>query len=534
MNNELLCRDVLNLINDSKTEVLLIDVFNDLVTSFNYLDGKFSVKEKVPFTSYLETVKTNVSEEYLKDYMNALSIPKLKENLKNGIEKVSVTYKTLNNKSYTNISKLINNSSSDLILLVIKENSESTKDNDATSLNVRFNSLVDLVADSIIKVQNIFSLDEKSLSNTKNLEEYISSVFNNLTSSYEEVKKAVNKTYLNVTSRKDDVILIIDDDMITRNMIKKIFDGIYKTIMLSNGKEALEYLEENKNKGLTTSSDHIVAIFLDLTMPVLDGFAVLEYLSKKNYLTKIPVVIISGDYEKETKARVYNYNIADMLEKPFDFEIVKHRISNFINLYKSSNSLNNLVNNQNEEIIDLINPFVEAYLYDYKDNIEHVKTYIDKLAIMVMKDYPEYNLTLEKIEKMKDASKYYDVGFYSIPRSILSKNGNWNKEEIKKIKEYPLFTSSMINYLLSSSSDSLFKEYSINIAKYYHENYDGTGYPNGLVEDEIPIESQIASIAIMYNNLRRKGLDKAESIIVSKSGKMFNPKLIESFAKVTF
>ena len=351
MNNELLCRDVLNLINDSKTEVLLIDVFNDLVTSFNYLDGKFSVKEKVPFTSYLETVKTNVSEEYLKDYMNALSIPKLKENLKNGIEKVSVTYKTLNNKSYTNISKLINNSSSDLILLVIKENSESTKDNDTTSLNVRFNSLVDLVADSIIKVQNIFSLDEKSLSNTKNLEEYISSVFNNLTSSYEEVKKAVNKTYLNVTSRKDDVILIIDDDMITRNMIKKIFDGIYKTIMLSNGKEALEYLEENKNKGLTTSSDHIVAIFLDLTMPVLDGFAVLEYLSKKNYLTKIPVVIISGDYEKETKARVYNYNIADMLEKPFDFEIVKHRISNFINLYKSSNSLNNLVNNQNEEMI---------------------------------------------------------------------------------------------------------------------------------------------------------------------------------------
>ena len=223
-----------------------------------------------------------------------------------------------------------------------------------------------------------------------------------------------------------------------------------------------------------------------------------------------------------------------MLEKPFDFEVVKHRISNFINLYKSSNSLNNLVNNQNEEIKDLINPFVEAYLYDYHDNIERVKSYIDKLANMVMKDYPEYNLTLEKIEKMKDACMYYDVGFYSIPRSILSKNGNWNKEELKKIKEYPIFTSNMINYLLTLSSDSLLKEYSMNIAKYYHENYDGTGYPNGLIEDEIPIESQIASIAIMYNNLRRKGLDKAESIIVSKSGKMFNPKLIESFAKVTF
>ena len=56
---------------------------------------------------------------------------------------------------------------------------------------------------------------------------------------------------------------------------------------------------------------------------------------KNNYLYKIPVIIISGDYEKETKARVYNYGVADMLEKPFDFEVVKHRIGNFINLYKS-------------------------------------------------------------------------------------------------------------------------------------------------------------------------------------------------------
>ena len=62
MNNELLCHDVLNLINDSKTDILLIDVFNDLVTSFNYLDGNFIVKEKVAFTTYLENIKTNVSE----------------------------------------------------------------------------------------------------------------------------------------------------------------------------------------------------------------------------------------------------------------------------------------------------------------------------------------------------------------------------------------------------------------------------------------------------------------------------------------
>lgn len=88
-----------------------------------------------------------------------------------------------------------------------------------------------------------------------------------------------------------------------RNMIKKIFADEYKIIMAENGKEAIEYLEANSSKGITESSDNILGIFLDLTMPVMDGFAVLEYLSKNNYLYRIPVIIISGDYEKETKAR---------------------------------------------------------------------------------------------------------------------------------------------------------------------------------------------------------------------------------------
>ena len=141
----------------------------------------------------------------------------------------------------------------------------------------------------------------------------------------------------------------------------KIFDqDEYKIVMAANGKEAIDYVEENSKKGIEQTSDHIVGIFLDLTMPVLDGFAVLDYLSERNYLNRIPVIIISGDYEKETKIRVYNYNIADMLEKPFDFDVVKHRIGNFINLYKSSNSLNDLINNQTESLKEIIDAYIKA------------------------------------------------------------------------------------------------------------------------------------------------------------------------------
>ncbi len=529
MNEKMLEENVIKLMSDNLVDICLIDVFNDSVTSYVLVQGNFTVKEKKTFTEYLEWLKTNTEEQYFKSFMNAISIPKLEEERKNGKEKVTLNYKTLNNKTYNITSMLINNENGSAVL-VLKTKEHEVNSNNKVEQEIKFNSLIDSLSDAIIKVQNAFNLDDKS--NIKNLGDYINSVFSVLTSNYPELKKSLNKTYANVSSRKEDVILIVDDDMVTRNMIKKVFDGTYNIVTANNGKEALEYLKENEDKGFNSSADHIIGIFLDLTMPVLDGFAVLEYLSKKNYLTKLPVIIISGDYEKETKARVYNYNIADMLEKPFDFEVVKHRIGNFINLYKSSNSLSNLVSDQNEELKDLINPFVESYRYDYKDNIIRVNKYIKILANKVMEDYPEYNLNSDLIQKMADASAYYDVGFYSVPKMILSKTKDFTKEEIEKIKSYPVFGAKMINYILSLTSDSLYKEYSINIAKYYHENYDGTGYPSGLLGDKIPLESQIASVCIMYNNLRRKSNEIAKDTIISKSGVMFNPKIVGSFMKV--
>lgn len=526
---EALEKSVLNLVSQDLNGIYLLDIFNDEFTSFSMVEGRFTVSEKKPLSVFLDEFRQNVDERYMKEIMSIISIPKLQEERKNGNDKMLVSYKTFNNKSYTILSKLIETDNGGMVLLLQKQEKEFKSDN--VENNIRFNSLVDSLSDAIIKVQNVFGLDKKKLSDIKNAEGYINSVFSSLINNYPELKSSLNKTYANVSSRKEDTILIVDDDVVMRNMIKKIFAEDYKIVTASNGKEALDYLNDNENKGVNSSADHVIGIFLDLTMPVLDGFAVLEYLSKKNYLTRVPVIIISGDYEKETRSRVYNYNIADMLEKPFDFEVVKHRISNFINLYKSSNSLNDLISNQNEALKDLINPFIEAYRYDYKDNIRTVGEYVKILASKVMEDYPGYNLTNDKVEKMSSASTYYDVGFYSIPRKILAKDKLFTNEDIDKVKKYPLFGAKMIEYLLSLSSDALYKEYAINIAKYYHENYDGSGYPEGLSQDNIPLESQIASVCIMYNNLKRKGSDKVKDIIASKSGVMFNPKIIESFIK---
>ena len=532
MNENVLENALKKIMYSDTLEVFVFDVFEDKVLKYGIVDGAFTNIGEDTFTNYLEDVKTKVGVPFLSGFMNLVSIPKMKEALKDGDSKVEFKYQSLNSKWYKLSSTIINISNKELIFSVkeeLKQELNSTKE----SQDFRYDGLIGRLADAILKINNVFNLGEEKKTNIKNVEEYINSVLIGIVSSYPELKKSLNKTAANVSGRCEDTILIIDDDKLMRSMIKKVFkDDSYKLVELANGKEAIEYLSNNINKAITETSDNVLGIFLDLTMPVMDGFAVLEYLSKNNYLYRIPVIIISGDYEKETKTRVYNYGIADMLEKPFDFEVVKHRIGNFINLYKSSNSLTNLISDQSSELKELINPFVESYIYDYKDNINNINKLMKKLGKQLMEDYPEYDLTLEKVEKMADASKYYDIGFYSIPRTILGKKDAFDYEELSKIKNYPLFGSKMLDYVLSLISDASFKKYANNITKFYHENYNGTGYPKGIKEDEIPLEAELAAVCINYYNLYKKNGINAKDIISKKSGVMFNPKIVDSFLKI--
>ena len=118
----------------------------------------------------------------------------------------------------------------------------------------------------------------------------------------------------NVTEK---TILVVDDSNITRNLIEKVYKDQYKVLMASNGREAIDIVD-------TMPEGSIVAILLDLNMPDLDGFAVLDHFKEKNLFNKIPVSIITGDSSKETINRVFTYNIVDVLIKPFSaFDIEK-------------------------------------------------------------------------------------------------------------------------------------------------------------------------------------------------------------------
>lgn len=528
---EIVRKNILDLLCTDELSILLIDVFDDKIVKYEYANGVFNEVNKKDLTTYLEQIKEEISQDKVKDYMNLISIPKLEQEKTNGNNVLSLEYEKINGDVFCDSVTLVETKDKKIILMLREKRPEKIEQMGVID-EAKYNVLVETLSDVILKIQNIFSIDKNNLRNINNVEEYINSIFSGLISNYPELKHEFNKTVANVTGRKEDTLLIVDDSKMTRTMLSKVFDKEYKIVSVENGKEAISYLEENSKKGFDSTSDHIVGIFLDLVMPVLDGFGVLDYLSNKSYLNRIPVIIISGDYEKETKTKVYNYNIADMLEKPFDFEIVKHRVKNFVNLYKSSNSLYDLVSDQNNDLKELINPFVESYLLDYDQNIKNISKYFEIIANDLKENQSDLGLDAFKISKMVEAIKYYDLGFYSLPRSIVSKKEKHTDEEIEMIKKYPIFGSKMLEYVLSSYGDKSLSIYANNITTNYHENYDGSGYPMGLKGDEIPLEAQIASICISYNSLKKKKGALAKEEILSKKGTKFNPIIVDSFSNV--
>lgn len=163
----------------------------------------------------------------------------------------------------------------------------------------------------------------------------ITYVYNNYDELMREAHRIVNvvKEYMGMEVEeqeekpiivKDKTILVVDDSNIIRNFIKKIFNDTYEVIVANDGKEALDMIALNQNS-------NIVGMLLDLNMPNINGFEVLEYFDKHNLFSKIPVSIVTGDDYRETVDRVFAYPVVDILIKPFNERDIKRIVEKTIN-----------------------------------------------------------------------------------------------------------------------------------------------------------------------------------------------------------
>lgn len=126
-------------------------------------------------------------------------------------------------------------------------------------------------------------------------------------------------------------IIVADDSNIIINIVKRAFEGQYNVVSAKNGSETISLLQDN-------NLEEIVGLLLDLNMPEVDGFTVLEYMKRNNLLKKVPVSIITGDDDMNVISRAFEYDIIDVLKKPFNIDNVKKIVDKTISI----NSLNNM------------------------------------------------------------------------------------------------------------------------------------------------------------------------------------------------
>ena len=343
-------------------------------------------------------------------------------------------------------------------------------------------------------------------------------------------------------------VLVVDDVEINRDILEEILEEDYEVLTAENGVEALKLAAEH--------ADELAVIMLDLMMPEMDGFAVLEELRKRE--SRIPVVVITGSDSLESAERCYEYGVADFVRKPFDEALVKLRVGNIVDLYTYKNRLEDKVAEQtetlkeqynqleqqaarlamnNHNIIEILSYIVEARSLESGQHIQRVKNYTEILARQIMEDCPEYGITEDTIKVMVPASALHDIGKVAIPDSILLKPGKLTNEEYAEMKTHTSRGAVILDNV-GSTWDPEYARMSYEICLYHHERWDGRGYPEALSGDDIPIAAQIVGVADVYDALVNERCykdafseEKAFNMILNNECGTFSPKLMACYAK---
>lgn len=535
MNEMGLIEQVSRIINANYSNIYAIDIPGDKVYKFEFtVSNSLVIKETLSYMSFIEMAKRFVSASDLNAYFDALSINKLENERERGNNETKVKYRKLcetgEYKWFVNIINYLPFENKKMIFMMSEDISnrltdiESENDKLETEV-VDYKKKLDKENKSISDAIYLINHALENSNSNQETRQYINSVFNKVTEEHPELNKAIfNKMALS-SSYKKPSILIVDDSSIIRNSLKRIFSNEYEILVAKNGEEAINIITENVlSSNLNGSKENIVGMLLDLIMPESDGFEVLNFMRSNDLFSRIPVAIISGDESRETRKRVYQYEIVDMLEKPFNTENIRRRFGKIIKLYQSSNNLQNIVDVQNEELKTANdNKSLEIIINKIINNIETskesnaLKKIVRLISVTLANNYPKYNLEAKYIDKIVNTCTLYNVGSIA-----LSKDSVITSDAIKEEIEYGEIL--LKNYIKDEGTLLVAN----NIIKYSFENFNGTGYPNSISGESIPIEAQITNIAVrIYQYALSKSFNVAIKNILVTESKKYNPDLIK-------
>ena len=332
-------------------------------------------------------------------------------------------------------------------------------------------------------------------------------------------------------------ILIVDDSEMNRRILSEMLKGEFEILEAENGEACLDMLDRYETK--------ISLILLDIVMPGMDGFGVLEYMNRNNLIRDIPVIMISGEDSGETMKRAYEWGVSDYIKRPFDMEVVHRRVLNTLKLYAKQRRLVALVTNQIFEkeknsrmLISVLSEIVEFRNGESGTHVLNINTLTTMILEQLVKKTDKYHLSWSDRMLISTASSLHDIGKIGIDEKILNKPGPLTPEERKIMEKHTVIGADMIASLQMYEDEPLMKV-AYQICRWHHERYDGKGYPDGLKGEEIPISAQVVALADVYDALTservyKKAYSHEETVQMICNGECgtFNPLLLECLCEI--
>ena len=327
-------------------------------------------------------------------------------------------------------------------------------------------------------------------------------------------------------------ILVVDDSEMNREILSEILSEEYDIIEADSGDTCIDMLRKYETG--------ISLVLLDIVMPGMDGFGVLNYMNRHHYLEDIPVIMISSEDSAEIVRRAYEMGVSDYINRPFDAGVVHRRVYNTIKLYAKQRRLITLITNQvyekeknNRMMVGILSQIVEFRNGESGSHVLNINIFTGMLLESLVQKTDKYNITWSERLLITTASALHDIGKIGIDDKILNKPGRLTDEEFKIMQNHTIIGASILENMGSYQDEELMKV-AYQICRWHHERYDGKGYPDGLKGDEIPISAQVVSLADVYDALVSERVykkayshEKAIEMIINGECGCFNPILLE-------
>ena len=321
-----------------------------------------------------------------------------------------------------------------------------------------------------------------------------------------------------------------------RRLLRSVFEESYNLLEADNIRQMLVLLQQNRHC--------IVAVLFSAVTPA-QAVTALRQPELAPALEKLPLIVISGGQTLEQADAAFELGVMDVIPRDYPAFAMQQRVRNMVDLHLYQQHLEQLVDQQsqqlqhsNQSMVDTLSSLIEYRSAESGQHILRIRHFTKLLLEEVARCCPEYGLNDEIIRTISSAAALHDVGKISTPDSILNKPGPLTAEEWDVMRNHAVTGCRILESLFTSANEEYLR-YAHNICHYHHERWNGGGYPEGIVGDEIPICAQVVGIADAYDALTTKRVYKAAysfqqsaNMILNGECGVFSPKLLECFKHI--